>query len=259
MASMARTLDGRTISDTDEPDPREPPVERRESPTVSCDLAGNAYSPWSSMPIRAARQAAGFRAPLLKGTELSARLRIVGGGWSTSAKPKAVGQKRGHEQAVHRLLLSGGQLQVFGNQERLPVQRRGALEPLEVVDLVGRVLIDDEEVVAQGAEDETEVELTDDCHLAKVLPSKHPLELAGGCLVTPLVQRGARGPPPPRHDSRPTSSPSSSATISRAGPRSTPNEAAAYFDEPSGANRREMNRRDDPPPLFLPLPDERVG
>ena len=42
MASMVRTLDGRTISDTDEPDPREPPVERRESPTVSCDLAGNA-------------------------------------------------------------------------------------------------------------------------------------------------------------------------------------------------------------------------
>mmetsp|Transcript_9493 Transcript_9493/g.41552 ORF Transcript_9493/g.41552 Transcript_9493/m.41552 type:complete len:331 (+) Transcript_9493:2613-3605(+) len=107
------------------------------------------------------------------------------------AKPKAVGQKRGHV-SVHRLLLRGGQLQVFGNQERLPVQRRGALEPFEVVNLVGRVLIDDEEVVAQGAEDETEVELTDDSHLAKVLAAKHPLELAGGCLVAPLVQRGVR-------------------------------------------------------------------
>lgn len=44
MASMARTLDGRTISDTDKPDPGVP-VDCRESPTVSCDLAGNAYSP----------------------------------------------------------------------------------------------------------------------------------------------------------------------------------------------------------------------
>ena len=67
-----------------------------------------------------------------------------------------------------------------------------ALEPFEVVDLVGRVLIDDEEVVAQGAEDETEVELTDDSHVAKVLAAKHPLELAGGNLVAPLVQRGAQ-------------------------------------------------------------------
>ena len=68
MASMARTLDGRTISDTDEPDPREPPVERRESPTVSCDLAGNAYSPWSSMPISSCTSSAPKVMPLLKGT-----------------------------------------------------------------------------------------------------------------------------------------------------------------------------------------------
>ena len=130
MASMARTLDGRTISDTDKPD--RGCGRLRESPTVSCDLAGNVLA-----LIQHADQlvhvvgAEGDALAEGHGVEREAanrRRRLV-----DFAKSKAVGEKRGHV-SVHRLRLRGGQLQLFGDQERLPVQRRGALEPFEVVD-----------------------------------------------------------------------------------------------------------------------------
>ena len=103
------------------------------------------------------------------------------------AKAEPVCEKRGHV-SVHRLRLRGGELQLLWDHQRLPVQRRGALKPFKVVNLVGRVLIHDEQVVAQRAQDEPQVELADDFQVAEVLPAEHALQFPRSHDVAALVQ-----------------------------------------------------------------------
>ena len=86
MASIARTRDGRTtLPETDRPPagPEGPPdvpigfvvpdVDGAAFATVSCDRAGNAYSPSSSMPMSSCTSLGPNVVPLLNGTCFSAR------------------------------------------------------------------------------------------------------------------------------------------------------------------------------------------
>ena len=91
----------------------------------------------------------------------------------------------------HGLLLRGGQVQARGFDQGLLVQRRLALQLLEVENLVARVLVHDEQVRAERGEDEPEVELADHAHLREIRLAEDAFERVRGRGVA-VGQRGAQ-------------------------------------------------------------------
>ena len=68
-------------------------------------------------------------------------------GFSDVAESEPVGEKYGHV-LQHGLLLTCGEIQGDGLDERLLGERCRALQTFKVVNLVARVLIDDEEILS---------------------------------------------------------------------------------------------------------------
>mmetsp|Transcript_4416 Transcript_4416/g.16868 ORF Transcript_4416/g.16868 Transcript_4416/m.16868 type:complete len:216 (+) Transcript_4416:352-999(+) len=101
----------------------------------------------------------------------------AGNGLGDVAKPKAILQEYGHV-LQHRLFLARGQVERNRVYERLPRQCRCALQALKVVNLVARVLVDDEQVVAEHGEDETKIELAHDSHFGEIGFVEHALKFA---------------------------------------------------------------------------------
>ena len=83
--------------------------------------------------------------------------------------------------------ISYGQLEVLWLEEALLLDACVALQRLEVVDLVGGVLVDNEQVVVELSEYEALVELAAHAHPQKVLLGDAAIELALGLLALDVL------------------------------------------------------------------------